>query len=67
MGYSSWEPGSLFVIGRRQRVALRLKDFAVPLVRFNATTRVFTPVTTFRQMTDTSDPRILQIAAKITF
>ena len=34
---------------------------------FNATTRVFTPVTTFRQMTDTSDPRILQIAAKITF
>jgi hypothetical protein len=34
---------------------------------FNSTTRVFTPVTTFGQVTDTSDPRIIQLAAKITF
>ena len=34
---------------------------------FNATTRVFTPNTTFLTPTTTYDPRILQLAAKITF
>jgi outer membrane receptor protein involved in Fe transport len=34
---------------------------------FNAAARVFTPVPTFRQPTTTFDPRILQLAAKITF
>jgi hypothetical protein len=34
---------------------------------FNATTRVFTPVANFLQRTATSDPRILQLAAKIFF
>jgi hypothetical protein len=34
---------------------------------FNATTRVFTPNTTFLAPTTTYDPRILQLAAKITF
>jgi hypothetical protein len=34
---------------------------------FNATTLVFTPVATFGQMTGSADPRILQLAAKITF
>jgi outer membrane receptor protein involved in Fe transport len=34
---------------------------------FNATTRVFTPNATFLTPTTTYDPRILQLAAKITF
>jgi outer membrane receptor protein involved in Fe transport len=34
---------------------------------FAAATRVFTPVPTFLTPTDTLDPRILQLAAKITF
>jgi hypothetical protein len=34
---------------------------------FNATTRVFTPNTTFLFPTSTFDPRILQLAAKVTF
>jgi outer membrane receptor protein involved in Fe transport len=34
---------------------------------FNATTRVFTPNATFLAPTSTFDPRILQLAAKITF
>jgi hypothetical protein len=34
---------------------------------FNATTRVFTPTTNFLARTNTFDPRILQLAAKITF
>jgi hypothetical protein len=34
---------------------------------FNATTRVFTPNATFLAPTTTYDPRILQLAAKITF
>jgi hypothetical protein len=36
-------------------------------VNFNATTLVFTPIPTFGQMTGSSEPRILQLAAKITF
>jgi hypothetical protein len=42
-------------------------SFLTTPYNFNSTTRVFTPVTTFRQMTDTLDPRIIQVAAKITF
>ncbi len=42
-------------------------SFLTTPYNFNAATRVFTPVTTFRQMTDTADPRIIQVAAKITF
>jgi hypothetical protein len=34
---------------------------------FNAATRVFTPTTNFLLRTNTFDPRILQLAAKITF
>jgi outer membrane receptor protein involved in Fe transport len=34
---------------------------------YNATTRTFTPVATFGQATNTADPRILQLAARITF
>jgi outer membrane receptor protein involved in Fe transport len=34
---------------------------------FNATTRVFTPNSTFLAPTTTYDPRILQLAAKVTF
>ena len=34
---------------------------------YNATTRVFTPNPTFLSRTNTGDPRILQIAARITF
>ena len=34
---------------------------------FNATTRVFTPNATFLAPTTTFEPRILQLAAKITF
>ena len=34
---------------------------------FNATTRVFTPNAAFLTPTTTFDPRILQLAAKITF
>lgn len=34
---------------------------------FNATTRVFTPNSSYLARTSTSDPRILQLAAKITF
>lgn len=34
---------------------------------FNAATRTFTPVATFLQRTGTFEPRILQLAAKITF
>ena len=34
---------------------------------FNATTRVFTPTTNFLVRTGSADPRILQLAAKITF
>ncbi|MBM3735425.1 MAG: TonB-dependent receptor [Acidobacteria bacterium] len=42
--------------------ALQLTPF-----NYNATTRVFTPVANFRAPSNTSDPRILQIAAKIVF
>ncbi len=42
-------------------------SFLTTPYNFNSTTRVFTPVTTFGQVTDTADPRIIQIAAKITF
>lgn len=42
-------------------------SFLTTPYNFNSATRVFTPVTTFRQMTDTADPRIIQVAAKITF
>ncbi|MBY0508278.1 MAG: TonB-dependent receptor [Bryobacteraceae bacterium] len=42
--------------------ALQLVPF-----NYNATTRVFTPTTNFLAPTNTSDPRILQIAARITF
>jgi len=34
---------------------------------FSAVTRVFTPTTNFQARSDTFDPRILQLAAKITF
>ena len=34
---------------------------------FNATTRIFTPNATFLAPTSTFDPRILQLAAKVTF
>ena len=34
---------------------------------FNATTHVFTPNATFLFPTTTYDPRILQLAAKVTF
>jgi outer membrane receptor protein involved in Fe transport len=34
---------------------------------YDATTKIFTPSPTFRTPTDTSDPRILQIAARFTF
>ncbi|MBM3726784.1 MAG: TonB-dependent receptor [Acidobacteria bacterium] len=34
---------------------------------YNATTRVFTPRPQFRTMTGSADPRILQLAARITF
>jgi outer membrane receptor protein involved in Fe transport len=34
---------------------------------YDSTTRIFTPSPTFRTPTDTSDPRILQVAARFTF
>src|SRR5262249_46913890 len=64
----------------RERVGLRLIFEAFNLTNranfsgittsqynFSATTKVFTPVSTFLAPTATSDPRILQLAAKITF
>jgi hypothetical protein len=64
----------------RERAALRLMFEAFNVTNranfnaittaqynFNATTRVFTPNTTFLFPTSTYDPRILQLAAKITF
>jgi hypothetical protein len=64
----------------RERAALRLMFEAFNLTNranfnsittaqynFNATTRVFTPNTTFLFPTTTFDPRILQLAAKVTF
>jgi hypothetical protein len=50
--------------------ALNRPNFSTILnsqVNYNATTRVFTPVAGFGSPTATFDPRILQIAAKITF
>jgi outer membrane receptor protein involved in Fe transport len=64
----------------RERVALRLIFEAFNVFNranfnninsaqygFNATTKVFTPNTSFLTPTSTYDPRILQLAAKITF
>jgi hypothetical protein len=64
----------------RERAALRLMFEAFNVTNranfngintaqynFNATTRVFTPNATFLAPTTTYDPRILQLAAKITF
>jgi outer membrane receptor protein involved in Fe transport len=64
----------------RERAALRLMFEAFNVTNranfngittaqynFNATTRVFTPNATFLTPTTTYDPRILQLAAKITF
>lgn len=67
-------------IALRERLALRLMFEAFNVTNranfnaittaqynFNATTRVFTPNATFLAPTTTFDPRILQLAAKITF
>jgi hypothetical protein len=64
----------------RERVALRLifeafnvtnranfSSITTAQYNFSATTRVFTPNATFLAPTTTFDPRILQLAAKITF
>jgi len=64
----------------RERAALRLmfeafnvtnranfSSITTAQYNFNATTRVFTPNATFLAPTTTFDPRILQLAAKITF
>jgi hypothetical protein len=64
----------------RERAALRLmfeafnvtnranfNSITTAQYNFNATTRVFTPNATFLTPTTTYDPRILQLAAKITF
>ena len=64
----------------RERAALRLifeafnvtnranyNSITTAQYNFNATTRVFTPNATFLARTTTFDPRILQLAAKITF
>ena len=54
------------------RVNVGNLNFSVPSIvqtqyNFNSTTRVFTPEPTFRAPLNTFDPRILQLAAKITF
>jgi hypothetical protein len=60
---------SLRLIGEAFNVTNRanFSNFNRGQYTFNATTRVFTPTTNFLVRTGSFDPRILQLAAKITF